>query len=123
PRVNILNPGPGVGGHCIAVDPWFIVATSPERARLIRAAREINDAKTEFVVDQVERAMAELPDAKVACLGLSYKPDVDDFRESPAFEIAARLSACHGERVLSTDPYAQALSEEAMRNAGLTIVP
>ncbi|GAA3931721.1 UDP-N-acetyl-D-mannosamine dehydrogenase [Luteimonas lutimaris] len=122
PRVNILNPGPGVGGHCIAVDPWFIVATSPERAKLIRAAREINDAKTEFVIDQVEHAMAELPDAKVACLGLSYKPDVDDFRESPAFEIAARLSAHHGARVLSTDPYAHALPEEARQKAGLTIV-
>lgn len=122
PRVNILNPGPGVGGHCIAVDPWFIVSTSPERARLIRAAREINDAKTEFVVNQVERAMAELPEAKVACLGLSYKPDVDDFRESPAFEIAARLSTRHGERVLSTDPYAHALPEEARREAGLTMV-
>lgn len=123
PRVNILNPGPGVGGHCIAVDPWFIVASAPERARLIRTTREINDGKTEFVIEQVERAMAEAPEAKVACLGLAYKPDVDDFRESPAFTIAARLSGRHGSRVLSSDPFADALAEDVRSRAGLNLVP
>ncbi|MGY1425771.1 UDP-N-acetyl-D-mannosamine dehydrogenase [Lysobacter sp. A289] len=123
PRVNILNPGPGVGGHCIAVDPWFIVASAPERARLIRMTREINDGKTDFVIAQVEQAMTELPDAKVACLGLAYKPDVDDFRESPAFSIAARLSARHGARVLCSDPYADALAEDVRKKAALNMVP
>ena len=122
PRVNILNPGPGVGGHCIAVDPWFIVSSAPTRSRLIRTAREINDGKSDFVIQQIEAAMAEAPGAKVACLGLSYKPDVDDFRESPAFSIAARLSAGHGARILSCDPYADALPEDVRARAGLNIV-
>ena len=121
PRVNILNPGPGVGGHCIAVDPWFIVASAPERARLIRTTREINNAKTGFVVEQVEQLMASMPDAKVACLGLTYKPDVDDFRESPAFEIATQLTARHGARVMSADPYAGALGNVAEKPVSLNM--
>ena len=100
----ILNPGPGVGGHCIAVDPWFIVASSPERAQLIHQARKVNDFKPEHVIAQVEQALAENPDAKVACLGLSYKPDVDDFRESPALDIAIRLARRLPGRVLCSDP-------------------
>lgn len=122
PRVNILNPGPGVGGHCIAVDPWFIVASAPERSRLIRTSREVNDGKADFVVAQVEEIMAGLPDAKVACMGLTYKPDVDDFRESPAFDIASRLSRTHGARVVACDPFADALPEVARERAGLTLV-
>lgn len=122
PRVNILNPGPGVGGHCIAVDPWFIVASASQRSRLIRTAREVNDGKTGFVIEQIERAMAETPNAKVACLGLTYKPDVDDFRESPAFAIAGALSRRHGERVLSSDPYADALPAAACERAKLNVV-
>lgn len=123
PRVNILNPGPGVGGHCIAVDPWFIIASAPERAKLIRTAREINNGKTDFVVGQIEKAMAETPGTKVACLGLTYKPDVDDFRESPAFAIAATLSKRYGGQVLAADPYADALPDHVRRDAGLTMVP
>ena len=123
PRVNILNPGPGVGGHCIAVDPWFIVASAPERAKLIRTTREVNDGKPEFVIAQVEEAMKKMPGTKVACLGLAYKPDVDDFRESPAFAIATALSGRHGDRILSSDPYAEALPAQAREKAGLTVVP
>lgn len=92
PRVNILQPGPGVGGHCIAVDPWFIVSASPDEAKLIRTAREVNDAKPEWVLEQVrERLSAAGPDAEVALLGLSFKANIDDLRESPALEIASRL--------------------------------
>jgi UDP-N-acetyl-D-mannosaminuronic acid dehydrogenase len=111
PRVSILSPGAGVGGHCIAVDPWFIVASAPQRARLMRTAREVNDAKPHHVIARIEAALAARPGAKVACLGLAYKPDVDDFRESPALEIALELSAAHPGRVLCADPFAEALPE------------
>src|SRR5690606_29575515 len=93
PRVNMLRPGPGVGGHCIAVDPWFIVAQAPETARLIRTAREINDNKPRFVIDRACALMDADPNLELACLGLSFKPDVDDFRESPAYNIARALTA------------------------------
>lgn len=122
PRVNILNPGPGVGGHCIAVDPWFIVASAPERSHLIRTSRQVNTGKTDFVIEQVEQAMAASPDAKVACLGLAYKPDVDDFRESPAFEIAAQLTARHGARILSADPFSEALENGSRKDVHLNMV-
>lgn len=89
PRVNILRPGPGVGGHCIAVDPWFIVSSSPDTANLIRTAREVNLAKTDWVVAEIERLVPA--GATIACLGLSYKPDIDDLRESPAVDVANRL--------------------------------
>lgn len=104
PRVNILQPGPGVGGHCIAVDPWFIVSSAPERARLIRTAREVNDSKPHWVLDQVHAAivtclMADASrtasDVVLAIYGLAFKPDIDDLRESPALEIARDLSASH----------------------------
>lgn len=119
PRVSILNPGAGVGGHCIAVDPWFIVASAPERSRMIRTAREVNDGKPGYVISQVEEAIAAYPDAKVACLGLSYKPDVDDFRESPSLEIATTLSRSHGDRVVCVDPFAHALSAQEVEARGL----
>jgi UDP-N-acetyl-D-mannosaminuronic acid dehydrogenase len=110
PRVSILNPGAGVGGHCIAVDPWFIVASAPERARLMRTAREVNDSKPEFILAKIARILEQNPGARIACLGLAYKPDVDDFRESPALEIALRLSAKYPENVVIADPFAFALS-------------
>ncbi len=92
PRVNILEPGAGVGGHCIAVDPWFIVAAMPEEARLIRTAREVNDAKPYFIVDKVKRVVAGFDHKPViACFGLSYKPNVRDLRESPAIKIVHML--------------------------------
>lgn len=120
PRVSILKPGAGVGGHCIAVDPWFIVAESPERAKLIRTARDVNDSKPVFVIEQVEAALQGRAGGKIVCLGLSYKPDVDDFRESPALQIAKDLHARHPGRVLCCDPYAEAL-EAQDRDARLEI--
>lgn len=93
PRVNILQPGPGVGGHCIAVDPWFIVSTAPDRARLIRTAREVNDAKPEWVLKKIEDAIESRPSAQtIAVLGLTFKADIDDLRESPALSIAAEVA-------------------------------
>jgi UDP-N-acetyl-D-mannosaminuronic acid dehydrogenase len=96
PRVNILQPGAGVGGHCIAVDPWFIVARNPESARLIRTAREVNTFKTAWAIDQIKIAVADASarlghKPNVACLGLAFKPDIDDLRESPALHIAEAL--------------------------------
>lgn len=105
PRVDILKPGPGVGGHCIAVDPWFIVAQAPEQSRLIRTAREVNDGKPWFVMDQVKVLLDRNPEARAACLGLTFKPDVDDFRESPSLEIARALSRAYPGRIVCVDPY------------------
>lgn len=96
PRVEILQPGPGVGGHCIAVDPWFIVHSSPDDARLIAQARETNNAKPRWVVEQVIKAAAGIPNPTVACLGLAYKPDIDDLRESPALEVVRQLTSTFG---------------------------
>lgn len=119
PRVSILNPGAGVGGHCIAVDPWFVVASAPERARLMHLARNVNDAKPGFVIEEVEAAIAANPESRVACMGLTYKADVDDFRESPALEIAAELSRRHGDKVVCVDPYEDALPPEKVASLGL----
>lgn len=91
PRVNILQPGPGVGGHCIAVDPWFIVSSAPEEAKLIKTARNVNDGKPEWVVEQVLRALEGKASPVVAALGIAFKNDIDDLRESPSLEIVKRL--------------------------------
>lgn len=104
PRVNILQPGPGVGGHCIAVDPWFIVDAEPERARLIRTSREVNLSKPEWVVDRVRRAVETVRNPVVACLGLAFKADVDDVRDSPAVEIVRALDAELGAPLLVVEP-------------------
>jgi UDP-N-acetyl-D-mannosaminuronic acid dehydrogenase len=109
PRVNILRPGPGVGGHCIAVDPWFIVAADSERARLIRTAREVNDAKPDFVVQKVRAHAATLKAPVIACLGLSYKADVDDLRESPAVAIVEQLAREEVGELLVVEPHVNAL--------------
>jgi UDP-N-acetyl-D-mannosaminuronic acid dehydrogenase len=119
PRVKILQPGAGVGGHCIAVDPWFIVAMDPERSRLIESARRVNDSKPEFVMDKVcaaaDRLRAELGrEPRVTCLGLAFKPNVDDFRESPALHIFEGLRA-RGLQVDAVEPYAT----DAVAHAGL----
>ncbi len=112
PRVNILQPGAGVGGHCIAVDPWFIVDKTPEEARIVRLAREINDYKPEWVVEKVKAAILDVLTArvgssmsavKVACLGLAFKPDIDDLRESPALKITKKISEI-GCQVLAVEP-------------------
>ncbi len=108
PRVNILQPGAGVGGHCIAVDPWFIVARDPENSRLIRTAREVNNFKTVWAIDRIKIAVADVSartgrKPKVACLGLAFKPDIDDLRESPAVHIAESLLA-QGYDVIAVEP-------------------
>lgn len=122
PRVAILQPGAGVGGHCISVDPWFLVSGAPDLARLIRTARETNDYKPLYVYHLVEEAVEKRPGAGVACLGLSYKPDIDDFRESPALDIALRLNARWPGRVVAVDPYGHVLPERDQRGGALTIV-
>lgn len=104
PRVNILQPGCGVGGHCIAVDPWFIVDSAPEQARLIRTAREVNDNKPHYVVEKVKDAVKNIKNPKIACLGLAFKPDIDDLRESPALEITKMLSDIEGTHILAVEP-------------------
>jgi len=91
PRVSILQPGPGVGGHCIAVDPWFIIASAPESSRLIRTAREVNDYKPEWVIEKVKRSADKFKRPTIGCLGLAFKADVDDLRESPAVDIVRKL--------------------------------
>jgi UDP-N-acetyl-D-mannosaminuronic acid dehydrogenase len=112
PRVNILQPGPGVGGHCIAVDPWFIVHGDPVNSRIIRTAREVNEAKTDYVIEQASKLIDSVPDAEIACLGLAFKPNIDDFRESPAVKVAKRLVDRYGRRVKLVEPYAKGLPME-----------
>lgn len=126
PRVNILQPGPGVGGHCIAVDPWFIVAQNPELARLIRTAREVNDAKPQWVLDQVKTALADCltqtgkraSDITIACFGLAFKPNIDDLRESPAVGVAQKIAEWHSGTTWVVEPHieqlADALADKAM---------
>lgn len=92
PRVNILQPGPGVGGHCIAVDPWFIVSADPENSKLIHTARKVNDGKPKWVIEKVKEAISETNASKVAVLGLAFKADIDDLRESPALNIAVDIA-------------------------------
>jgi len=129
PRVKILKPGPGVGGHCIAVDPWFIVAGAPEQARLIRMAREVNDSKPDWVVARVEEAAAHNKSARIACLGLSYKADIADLRESPAVAIVHKLMQRHAGRLLVCEPnlphhpeFKLITLEEAVRQAGILLI-
>ena len=105
PRVNILQPGPGVGGHCIAVDPWFLVAGAPEQAKLIRAAREVNDRKPRWVIERVAQRARQVREPVIACLGLSFKADVDDLRESPAVEIVRELQRAEVGKLLVCEPH------------------
>jgi len=120
PRVNILQPGPGVGGHCIAVDPWFIVSSTPELARLIRTAREVNDEKPNWVIKKVQAAIGEFlmanpnknaKDVTLACYGLTFKPNIDDLRESPALEIVRTLAEKHFGAILAVEPNIKTLPE------------
>jgi UDP-N-acetyl-D-mannosaminuronic acid dehydrogenase len=112
PRVNILQPGPGVGGHCIAVDPWFIVHGAPEETPLIRTARGVNDGKIRHVIRNAEALIDAHPNARIACLGLAFKANIDDFRESPARLVAATLARKYGSRVSVVEPYASELPIE-----------
>ena len=114
PRVNILNPGPCVGGHCIAVDPWFIVAAAPEESRLIQTARLVNDGKPTWVVDKVKEAAAKEKQPVVALLGLAYKPDVDDLRESPSVTIAKALKGNVNARIVVCEPYVKQFEDFEM---------
>jgi UDP-N-acetyl-D-mannosaminuronic acid dehydrogenase len=104
PRVKVLSPGPGVGGHCISVDPWFFVEAAPELTPLILHARQVNDSQPLFVVEKVRKALGWLKGRKIAALGLAYKPDVDDLRESPAVEVI-HLLANQGAQVLAYEPF------------------
>lgn len=117
PRVNILQPGPGVGGHCIAVDPWFIVSQNPQLARLIHTARLVNDGKPLWVVDRVKAAVADClaasdkraSEVKIACFGLAFKPDIDDLRESPAVGVARLIAEWHVGETLVVEPNVEQL--------------
>lgn len=104
PRVKVLNPGPGVGGHCISVDPWFLVEAAPDAAQLIRSAREVNDSQPEYIVDFIQRKIGSLKGKRITILGLAYKADVDDLRESPAIEVALLLKKS-GAQITVFEPY------------------
>ena len=130
PRVKILNPGPGVGGHCISVDPWFFVEEAPDLANLIYTARLVNDSQPNFVVNLVERILGSTEEKKIGILGLSFKPDVDDIRESPAIEIA-KLLAARGSIIKAYEPFQKCEVDgittvttitEATENADLILV-
>jgi UDP-N-acetyl-D-mannosaminuronic acid dehydrogenase len=112
PRVNVLRPGPGVGGHCIAVDPWFIIDSAPDLARIMRTSREVNEHKTAFIVERAMALIEDHPYAKVACCGLAFKANVDDLRESPALEIALQLAKKYGSRIKIVEPNLRALPPE-----------
>ncbi|EGR2558544.1 UDP-N-acetyl-D-mannosamine dehydrogenase, partial [Vibrio alginolyticus] len=121
PRVNILQPGPGVGGHCIAVDPWFIVSKTPEEAQIIHTARKVNDGKPDWVINKVKLAIAEFlqanpdktaRDVTVACYGLAFKPDIDDLRESPAMAITQKIAEMHAGRVIAVEPNIELIPEK-----------
>ncbi|MFN3620908.1 UDP-N-acetyl-D-mannosamine dehydrogenase [Sphingorhabdus sp.] len=121
PRVNILQPGPGVGGHCIAVDPWFIIHSAPELSPLIRTARNVNDGKIEHVITRARALILENPGMKVGCMGLTFKANIDDFRESPALKIAAILANQFGDRIQIIEPYAAHLPS-AFNGSGAKLI-
>ncbi|KJS19000.1 MAG: UDP-N-acetyl-D-mannosaminuronic acid dehydrogenase [Hoeflea sp. BRH_c9] len=136
PRVNILQPGPGVGGHCIAVDPWFIVHSAPDQARLIRTAREVNDYKPHHVIEKIVDAAKGFAQPRIACLGLAFKADIDDLRESPSLDIVKRLADIDLGELLVVEPYVDELPkslqgydrlrfvgvDEAVRAADIVVV-
>lgn len=124
PRVNILQPGPGVGGHCIAVDPWFIVSSTPEQAQLIRTAREVNDSKPQYVISKVLEAVEGKESPVVAALGLAFKPDIDDMRESPALNITGLIAeALPQGKVLAVEPNVDELPGKLAGHANLELTP
>ncbi len=128
PRINILQPGPGVGGHCIAVDPWFIVSKTPNEAKIIHTARQVNDAKPDWVIDKVKIAISDflqanptkrIEEVTIACYGLAFKPDIDDLRESPAMGITRKIAAMHQGRVIAVEPNIKSLNNEAFALASM----
>ena len=123
PRVNVLSPGPGVGGHCIPVDPWFIVAAAPELARLIRTAREVNDHKPHHVADQVIAKAQRFRSPSIACLGLTFKANVDDIRESPAIDVVSLIAnGLPDAEIMVADPYVEELPPKLVSNANLQLL-
>jgi UDP-N-acetyl-D-mannosaminuronic acid dehydrogenase len=124
PRVNILSPGPGVGGHCIAVDPWFIVGAAPELTQLIRTAREVNDHKPHHVASQVVAKSARFRDPTIVCLGLAFKANIDDMRESPAVEIVQDIAtALPDVEIQVCEPYAHDLPAKLGGLANVILKP
>ncbi|MCI4660868.1 MAG: nucleotide sugar dehydrogenase [Neomegalonema sp.] len=122
PRVNILTPGVGVGGHCIAVDPWFLIRGWPERSRLMMAGRAVNEEKTRFVIAKIRKVIDAAPEtAVISCLGLAYKPNVGDLRESPSMEIAEELRRLYPARVLCCEPYLEARDQGRIEEHGLVL--
>lgn len=121
PRVNILSPGPGVGGHCIAVDPWFIISAAGGRATLMRAARGVNDSKPDYVVGKVLEHAERLKQPKIACLGLAFKADVDDLRESPAVNIVSQLARCRVGNIIAVEPHLRELPAD-LDDAGVRML-
>ncbi|WP_417446736.1 UDP-N-acetyl-D-mannosamine dehydrogenase [Kangiella sp.] len=128
PRINILQPGPGVGGHCIAVDPWFIVSKAPDESKLIHTARKINDFKPNWVINKVKIAITDflqknsnksLKEVTIACYGLAFKPDIDDLRESPAMAITRELAKFHKGQVIAVEPNIHTLEGENFRLCSL----
>ena len=124
PRVNILQPGPGVGGHCIAVDPWVIISNTPDEAKLIKTARDVNDAKPEWVVAKVKEAIADFllnhpektaKDITIGCYGITFKANIDDLRESPALAIAKKISDLNQGKTLIVEPNVTELPEELLK--------
>lgn len=132
PRVNILQPGCGVGGHCIAVDPWFIVNKTPDLAKIIRTAREVNDYRPEWVISKVnneaviealQKTGKSIDQIKIACLGLAFKPDIDDLRESPALKITEKLAEKYVGQILAVEPNVEELPKKlAKKNISLVTV-
>lgn len=134
PRVNILQPGTGVGGHCIAVDPWFIVSAYPEQAKFVKQAREINNYKTDWVIERIKSAALEFQvekdrPAKIACLGLAFKPNIDDLRESPAVKVVDSLSKWGKAELLVVEPnvhehkkYDLVAFDQAMNDADIVAI-
>ena len=119
PRVNILQPGPGVGGHCIAVDPWFIVDSAPDLAKLIGTARAVNDYKPHHVIGKVKESASKFKQPVIACLGLAFKADIDDLRESPSLEIVKDLAEEGVGELLVFEPYVESLPKELQSHSNL----
>ena len=131
PRVNILQPGPGVGGHCIAVDPWFIISKTPNESRLIHTARQVNDHKPHWVIEKVKLAVAEflsknknktIKDVTASCFGLAFKPNIDDLRESPALNITNELATLNFGKLLAVEPNISSLPQSLSEKVDLVSV-
>lgn len=122
PRVNILQPGCGVGGHCIAVDPWFIVYQNPNEAKMIKTAREVNDDKPNFVIRKIKERVKDISRPKIACLGLAFKPDIDDLRESPALDIVVKLASEYDNQILAVEPNISQLPQKLQHRTNVKLV-